>query len=473
MNRSILIVICDFLLVSLLAFSTVDINKLPQANASRPLKLEMATNAPANGRQDLGDVMRLALDEERKNRDVLVGELSRARETVGQRDQQIQLFQSQLVSNGERTAQLQMQQTNLMREFSVAQSNIENLNQQLRATTVESVISKEQRAAMEAEARKQSEKASLLEKQLAQLQNSNQLVLSEREALANQLQMSEAANRSAIAQMSQMQEEVDAQRQQNAQLAQGVQALASKSSELAQEIRQSQPLAPNELFDRLSTNRVLASFSGVKSGFFGNDSTHTKQTQTVLVSDGTNTVALCHVQDTPLTLWNPGANWEELSGTLAYGAIVIPMQTLSFYWGDPRIVLIPLTEGQAHSFTGKIYRLARDPYKFQDAVVVGTRENYYGECRFQIDLTTPQYLKMDHNSLKGLFGKFNPSSGDLVFSKMGEFLGVMANNNYCALIRNFAPAATLRYGPGGRNQPTAQTLADLYTIVSTLPFKLQ
>jgi len=227
------------------------------------------------------------------------------------------------------------------------------------------------------------------------------------------------------------------------------------------------------LFDRLSTNRVLASFSGVKSGFFGNDSTHTKQTQTVLVSDGTNTVALCHVQDTPLTLWNPGANWEELSGTLAYGAIVIPMQTLSFYWGDPRIVLIPLTEGQAHSFTGKIYRLARDPYKFQDAVVVGTRENYYGECRFQIDLTTPQYLKMDHNSLKGLFGKFNPSSGDLVFSKMGEFLGVMANNNYCALIRNFAPAATLRYGPGGRNQPTAQTLADLYTIVSTLPFKLQ
>jgi len=212
MNRSILIVICDFLLVSLLAFSTVDINKLPQANASRPLKLEMATNAPANGRQDLGDVMRLALDEERKNRDVLVGELSRARETVGQRDQQIQLFQSQLVSNGERTAQLQMQQTNLMREFSVAQSNIENLNQQLRATTVESVISKEQRAAMEAEARKQSEKASLLEKQLAQVQNSNQLVLSEREALANQLRMSEAANRSAIAQMSQMQEEVDAQR---------------------------------------------------------------------------------------------------------------------------------------------------------------------------------------------------------------------------------------------------------------------
>ncbi len=67
----------------------------------------------------------------------------------------------------------------------------------------------------------------------------------------------------------------------------------------------------------------------------------------------------------------------------------------------------------------KIYHLANDPYVFQDAVVVGTREDYYGQCKFQIDVSTPQYLKMDHNSLKGLFGKFNPSSGDLVLSQDG------------------------------------------------------
>jgi hypothetical protein len=73
-------------------------------------------------------------------------------------------------------------------------------------------------------------------------------------------------------------------------------------------------------------------------------------------------------------------------------------------------------------------------------------------ANFQIDVTTPQYLKMDHNSLKGLFGKFNPSSGDLVLSKSGELLGVMANNNYCAIIRNFEPAATFRFRPG-RTQP--------------------
>jgi hypothetical protein len=43
MNRSILIVICDFLLVSLLAFSTVDINKVAE-EGSKPLdKFEIST----------------------------------------------------------------------------------------------------------------------------------------------------------------------------------------------------------------------------------------------------------------------------------------------------------------------------------------------------------------------------------------------------------------------------------------------
>jgi len=80
---------------------------------------------------------------------------------------------------------------------------------------------------------------------------------------------------------------------------------------------------------------------------------------------------------------------------------------------------------------------------------------------------------MDHNSLKGLFGKFNPSSGDLVFSKTGTLLGVMANNNYCVLIRGFTPAATFRFGPDGRHQPTAQTLSALYAVLAEMPYKLQ
>jgi hypothetical protein len=472
MNRSILIVICDFLLVSLLAFSTVDINKTSQASAPR---LMQTTNPDkqVTGRQDLGDVMRLALDEERKNRDQLVGELTRTRAVVNEQNQQIQNVRGQLQTKEQLAAQLAEEQSNLQRQFAAAQTNISTLNEQLHATTVESLITKEQRAAMEAEARKQAEKAAALEQQLALLQKSNQTMQSEGLALQNQLQMSEASNRSSLAQMSQLQEEVDSQRRENVRLAEGVKVLAAKSSDLAQEIHNNRPMTPNMIFEEMTTNRVLASFTGVKSGLFGGDSSKDKQTQLILVTDGTNTFALCHIQDTPLSLWNPGTQWEELRGTLVRNTVVYPIQSISFCTMDPRVVLIPVPPAQAKALGCKIYHFSKDPYVFQDAVVVGTRVDYYGQCSFQIDVTTPQYLKMDHNSLKGLFGKFNPSSGDLVLSKTGELLGVMANSSYCAVIRNFEPAATFRFGVDGRNQPTAQTLASLYTYVADMPFKLQ
>src|SRR5260221_7159413 len=105
MNRSILIVICDFLLISLLAFSTVDINKVSDQNTVRAVKLEVATNQVDTSNSDLATVMRLALNEERKNREQLIGELTRTREAAGkqqslltEREKQYQSVQEQLQS---------------------------------------------------------------------------------------------------------------------------------------------------------------------------------------------------------------------------------------------------------------------------------------------------------------------------------------------------------------------------------------
>ena len=132
-----------------------------------------------------------------------------------------------------------------------------------------------------------------------------------------------------------------------------------------------------------------------------------------------------------------------------------------------------MTQAEVRQLGSKVYRISADPFKFQDAVLIGTREGYYGECRFQLDLSTPEYVRLDNNFLKGLFGKFNPSRGDLVFSKTGELLGVMANSTYCLMIRDFSPAASFRFGDDARGQRTGIVLAQLYSIVNGLPLKLQ
>jgi hypothetical protein len=479
MNRSILIVICDFLLVSLLAFSTVDINKTTNEGVPRQVKTTIATNQNES-RQDLAAVMRLALEQERKGRELLVGELARTREAVSQqqaqlseREKQVQTFRQELQQKEQQTTQLEQQQMNLLQQFAAAQTNVQNLSQQLLSSSAEAQVSKERLADVQAEYRRQAEQAAALQQQLGQLAQSNQLVLAEKQRLAGQLQVAEAEKRLVAQQAARMQEEVKVERAEKAKLAEGVQALASKSDQLAREIKQNRPLAPNTIFDQFVTNRVEVSFWAVRSGFLGLESNKRAEAQSVLVTDGAHTVALCHVQDTPLNLGHPGADWQGITGTLDRSTASIPIRSLSFYAMDPRIVFVPVTPAEAGELGCRVYRLASDPYNFQDAVVVGSQESHYGQCSFQLDVTTPLYLKMDHNTLKGLFGKFNPSRGDLVFSRTGELLGVMANNTYCVMIKDFKSAATLRLAQDMSRQPTAETLSRLHSLIAELPSRLQ
>jgi len=468
MNRSILIVICDFLLISLLAFSTVDINKMAAPNAQRVARLELATNrvdsASENGK-DLAAVMRLALEEERKTRERLTGQLS-------EREQQMQAYQQQLQAREREERQLQQTQANLQQQFAAAQTNLQTLTQQLQSTSAESLLSREKLAAMQDEMRKQAEQAAALQAQLSQLARSNAVVTSERQQLANQLQVAETEKRAAVEKVSFMTDQVKVEREEKAKLAEGVKALASKSSELTQEIRENRSLAPNEIFSDFVTNRVAARFDATRPSVFG-ESNKKREAQTVLVSNGTNIYALCHVHDTPLVLINPGTDWDQLTGSLSHDATQLPLQKMIFSLRDPRILFLPVDPHQARQLGCKIYHIASDPYKFQDAVLVGTREGYYGECRFEIDLNTPGYVKLDRSFIKGLFGKFNPSSGDLVLSRTGELLGVMANGSYCMMLQNFDGAAELRLGQNSKEQHTGVILSQMYAMVSEMPYRLQ
>lgn len=478
MNRSILIVICDFLLLSLLTFSTMDINKPGEGSAQAGAKVEMATNQADSGK-DLAAVMRLALDQEQKKHEQLLAELARNRDALGkqeallsERENQVQTVRQELRSKEQQTQGFQQEQANLQQQYAAAQSNIQTLNQQLQNSSAETVMSREKLAAMEAEARKQSGQAAALQKQLADLARSNQTILGEKQQLTTQLQIAEVEKRSATEQVTHMRDEVKVEREEKAKLAEGVQVLASKSGQLEREIRENTQLTPNTIFSDFISNRVEASFSASKPGLFG-ESLRRADTATVLASDGTNTYALCHVQDTPLAFSEHGTEWEGLSGTLGRDATLFPIGSVLFHAQDPRVVLMPVTAEEVRQLGCKVYRISPDPFKFQEAVLVGARDGYYGECRFQMDLTTPQYLKLDRSFLKGLFGKFNPSRGDLVFSKNGQLLGIMANDTYCMMIQNFAAMETVRFGQDVRDQHTGQILSALYALVIGMPFKLQ
>ena len=450
MNRSILIVICDFLLLSLLTFST-DLSKMAGENegAQPGVKVEVAPKPVDTGGKDLAAVMKLALNEEQKNREQLQAELAKFREAA------------------------QKQQADLQQQFAAAQANIQILDQKLQSSSAEALMSKEKLTAMEAEVKKESDLAAALQQQLAQLAKNNQIAQDEKQKLAGQLQMAEVEKRAATEKAALMQQQMQAERAEKAQLAEGFKALATNSGALTREIRENRALAPNTIFSEFVSNRIQTRFLASRSGIFGMDASKSKTAETVLVTDGTNIFALCHVQDTPLILWNPGTDWAGLSGTLDHNTAQVPIHSLSFHSQDPRVVFLPVTQSEARQLGSKIYPISSDPYKFQDAVVVGAQGDYYGQSSFQIELNTPQYVKLDRNLLKGLFGKFNPSRGDLVFSRTGELLGIMANSTYCLVLQDFTATATFQFGPDVRAQHTGNTLSRLYSYVFNLPLRLQ
>ena len=535
MNRSILIVICDFLLLSLLAFSTVDMNTALEDKGPTSVKLEIGANQNER-RQDLAAVMKMALEDERRIHDRLVGELSQTKDTAGKqqvlltererllaeerrardrlleelnqskdtvgkqqnlltereraladreklltdRGREIQAYQKNLQTKEQQARLLEQERNALQQRMALAETNAESLRQLLQASTTDALISKEISAANEAQLRQQQEQALLLRGQLKQLETSNQLVMAEKQQLATQLRVAETEKRAAAEQLARSADEVKIERAEKARLtehadklAEGVKTLASRSGELAQEIREHRPLAPNTIFSEFASNRVQAKFTARRTGFFGIDLNKHKESDTILVSDGTNHYALCHVDDTTLSFGDPGADWESLTGTLSRQSSFFPIKAVSFQRSDPRVILIPVTAAQARELGAKVYRMAADPFSFQEAVLVGTREAYYGECRFQIELATPGYLKMDRSLVRGLFGKFNPTRGDLVFNKSGELLGIMANSTYCLMLKQFAAAGSIQFADDVRAQRTGELLSRFFFVVDQMPFRLQ
>ena len=90
-----------------------------------------------------------------------------------------------------------------------------------------------------------------------------------------------------------------------------------------------------------------------------------------------------------------------------------------------------------------------------------------------LDLKNPDYVKMDKSFIRSTFmGEFNPSRGDLVFSQTGELLGIMANSQYCHLIKSVDPVGAVVFGKNDYSK-VAKTLRDMHKLLAAKPSELR
>jgi len=359
------------------------------------------------------------------------------------------------------------------------QRAVTELSQKVGAATQEASMTREQLAQLQreladrqAEMERQRGALANREKQLADIQRQNQVltmavVVAEQEK-KNLREAAEALR----GQVEQERSERQRVQETTTQLAQGVGQLAERSVELTKEIRDNRPINANVLFSDFLANRVTASFAAARKGFLG-QTARSKDTTTVLVSDGRQIFALCHLEETVFTLGENGLDWESLAIALSRGAVRSQAGSLQFLAHDPRIAVIPLELAQATMLGAKVYPLAADPFKYPEAVLIDGGGRGYGEVGFKLDPTEPRFVRVDNRLFKRLFGDFAPKRGDLVLAKTGELLGIMVNNDYCAVLKEFAAVKTIRSGADIREQATGALFDELIARVRAMPIKLQ
>lgn len=260
----------------------------------------------------------------------------------------------------------------------------------------------------------------------------------------------------------------------SAEITQGVVQLAMKSDTLAEEIRENRPINLNILFNEFRTNRIDTTFTGVYKGFLG-PVEKSSSVSSVVVKAGRNYYSLVHIKNTPFELSSRGrgTDWLKITGIMSRPGGTVRFNGLEFLYADPRVLMIPLTEAEAERLGSEPYLAADNPFQFTDAVLIGKDGEYYGETPFRVDPKAPQYVKMKTSFRTRLFGDFSPSTGDLVFSKTGELLGIMVNREYAVVLNNFKTARPIDFNDNLANVKTGTKFEEMHFLYTQLPAEVR
>lgn len=462
MNKTLLLILCDFLLLNLLALTRWE-QVTPERNRTyvkAAQKEEGESPGPAN---DLVDLMRVSLEDEQKAREAVAGQLESTKEQLENRETQLSATEKEkaaiaadLQKKTEEAQRIEERAEAAARDAEARRLRIAQLQRDLEQ--------REQEAARQKEAvdRLEREQAVARDK-IEGLNVAVKVAEQEKRLLRDNL---EAAKSEVIT----IREEKQKIQEQAGVLAEGVGKLADSSTELTKEIRDNRPINANTLFADFLANQISADLQTRRSGLLG-AITSSSSTKTVLISDGTNIYSIMHASDTPLS-FDPPIEYESFHGTLHSPAGDVAVSAIAYYQHDPRVALVPVDAATATRLGTRVYSLASDPFKFPEAVLVSSNGRYYGEIEFKLDASTPRYVKMKSHILSRLFGDFSPSKGDLVFSKTGELLGMMVSSTYCAVLLELPILTRVPTGDNAAGLGTRDKLDAVRTALSRVSAKV-
>ena len=452
MNKSLLLIICDFLLISILALVEFKPPEAPEEVAREEAEAESGLE------RDLVEVLRLSLEGEAEQRRRLAQELEARQSDLEETARELDERSRELDLTREEREQLERERERLAAER-------ERLAREKAQTEASLAQTREERERLDVDLREQEERARRMQEELQQRQGElaqREEALSEleeirrelerdRERVATDLRISETERAmleqnlvAARAEVDRARIETERAQERAERLGEGVSQLAERTTAVQEEVRRAQPLSMNVIYNRFQNNRIPLTFNWQTPALFGTRD-QSQTVETVLVEEGGQIYAVFEGSRSPFRAETLD-RIQNIRGTMQIGDNRLEIVEVSFLRADPRVVAIAVPRRFVEDTDIEVMQLADDPLRFPEAVLINDERGYFGESRFRLRADSQRYVDMDTRLVSRLFGEFSPRRGDIVFSKSGQILGFMVTNDISVIVDEIRPWASLRVG---------------------------
>lgn len=491
MSRSLLLVICDFLLLSLLALARFD---EPEVQEQAEVMEQVQQDTLAD--QDLIEVLRMSLESERDDREVILTDLEETKRELTEREKALREKEASLTETQKRAKELEAQRAKIAEEaarleeerrlfatqFDQAQDSLKEaeadrlkLAQSLGELKEDSATSKEKLRYLQEEMAKKEQALAAAEKDKQRLAEEMKAAEQAQRQLSTRVEVAEAETRVLEESLETARADVAVTRQEKQQaidqasrLAEGVSVLAESTDRISEEVKKSNPLSLNTIYDRYLANRVTIRFNTEENALIGT----TKEEyviETSLITVGERTFAVLFAADTPFKLSSAGRGLLAVDGRIEVSDKRYRFRKLYFVAADPRLVVVALPTKLAMSNGIAPFELADEPLRFPEAVLIDSGNGGYGDIPFKLDSRDKRYLEMQTDLFNRLFGDFSPGRGDGVFSKTGDWIGLMVTGDTAVMVDRFAVDASIDVGEKYDPTQTRSTLSAKNAILNRLP----
>lgn len=524
MNKTLMLVICDFLLLSMLALARFD----PPENKPEPALDATASSASAEA--ELIELLEESLESELSSRQNLTEDLTETRQSLqekarilAEREAALEATQTDLAKTTAQAqelartkAQIEAEQAKLATEKARLETERSQLAERFDSTRTELEAAKSQQVELVSTLGQLKEESSVAKQKLSQTEEeliAREIALAEREAalkdaeeekarlsaereqLNNQLQVAQAERRlleqnltkeqtekvqlqrekeQAFARADRLTENVSELGQGVSQLGQGVSTLTQASEDIKKEIEAARPQTMSEIFTRFQNNRASLRFTATERGLFGAQNVSTYESKSILIRDENGAAYLVtHSANSPFAFGKNANNLLAASLEVSLGNRRFPVGQIGFLSADPRILFVPLPQSVVDASGLETFPLALQPERWEEAVLVKNDESNFGRTGFRRLTESERFLKMDRPALGQLFADFASSRGDLAFTKNSQFIGLLTDTEHAVVINDFLASAITNLGTNFNPQQSADTIDRLRDRVQQLPEKVR